>query len=70
MSILKAKCPRCRAELDTGIHADEETFGDLGENLKVLVLCDDCREYQRMLVKDLYITTEQAEASSVRPRSG
>ncbi len=67
MSIWKAKCPRCRAELDTGIHADEETFGDLGENLKVLVLCDDCREYQRMLVKDLYIATEQVEAFQLAP---
>jgi hypothetical protein len=62
MSILKAKCPRCRNELDTGIHADEETFEDLEANLNVLVLCDDCREYQRMLVKDLYTATEQADA--------
>ncbi len=65
MSILKAKCPRCRAELDTGIHADEETFVDLEENLKVLVLCDDCREYQRMLVKDLYSATEQVRSSGL-----
>lgn len=57
MSILKAKCPRCRAELDTGIHADQETLRDLGPDLKVLVLCDDCRAYQKMLVKDLYIET-------------
>ena len=27
----------------------------LGPTLQVLVLCDECREYQRMMVEDLYL---------------
>jgi hypothetical protein len=40
-------------EVDTGISADEQTMRELGPTLQVLVLCDNCSEYQRMMVKDL-----------------
>jgi hypothetical protein len=56
LSILIATCPRCRTETNTGIAADEQTISELGEKLQVLVLCDDCNEYQRMLVKDLRLS--------------
>jgi RNase P subunit RPR2 len=52
--MLMATCPRCRTEMSTGISADEQTMRELGPKLQVLVLCDNCREYQRMMVKDLY----------------
>ena len=54
MSILLAKCPQCRIEVDTGISADDCTMRQLGPRLQVLVLCDECRAYQKMLVRDLY----------------
>jgi hypothetical protein len=54
MSILLAKCPQCRIEVDTGISADDCTMRQLGPRLQVLVLCDDCRAYQKMMVRDLY----------------
>jgi len=53
--MLMATCPRCRKEIDTGISADQQTMHELGPTLPVLVLCDNCREYQRMVVKDLYL---------------
>jgi hypothetical protein len=53
MSVLKATCPRCRNEVDTGVTADEHTL-DQCQEAGVLVLCDECREYQNVLVKDLY----------------
>ncbi len=52
--VLKATCPRCRAEVDTGVTADEHTLREC-HDVGVLVLCDECREYQKMLVKDLYV---------------
>ena len=54
MFLLKAKCPRCRAEVNTGLLADEQTLQELGPKLQVLVLCDACEEYQKMLVQELY----------------
>ncbi len=54
MSVVKATCPRCRTELDTGVTADEHTLQKC-RDVGVLVLCDDCREYQKMFVKDLYL---------------
>ena len=54
MSILLAKCPQCRTEVDTGISADDCTMRELGPRLEVLVLCDECRAYQKMMVRDLY----------------
>jgi hypothetical protein len=54
---LMATCPRCRMEVDTGISADEQTIHELGPTLRVLVLCDNCSEYQRMMVKDLYLAS-------------
>ncbi len=54
MSVLKATCPRCRTEVDTGVTADEHTLQQCRDE-GVLVLCDECREYQKMLVKDLYL---------------
>ena len=54
-NMLMATCPRCRMEVDTGISADEQTMRELGPTLQVLVLCDNCCEYQRMMVKDLYL---------------
>ncbi len=54
VSVLKATCPRCRNEVDTGVTADEHTLQERGDE-GVLVLCDECREYQKMLVKDLYL---------------
>jgi RNase P subunit RPR2 len=54
MSLLKATCPRCRTEVDTGVAADEHTLKDCRETA-VLVLCDECHEYHKMLVKDLYL---------------
>lgn len=35
---------------------------ELGPKLEVLVLCDSCREYQRMMVKDLYFVGEPEAA--------
>jgi hypothetical protein len=54
MSILKATCPQCRTEVDTGLKADEHTIQQCS-CIGVLVLCDECREYQKMLVRDLYL---------------
>jgi hypothetical protein len=54
MRKLKATCPRCRTEGDTGVTADEHTLQEC-RYLGVLVLCDECREYQKVLVKDLYL---------------
>jgi RNase P subunit RPR2 len=62
MSILIATCPRCRTEVNTGISADRETMQQLGPTLQVLVLCGKCSEYQKMLVKDLRLSSEQAAA--------
>ena len=54
MSILLAMCPQCRTEVDTGISTDDCTMSELGPRLEVLVLCDDCRAYQKMMVRELY----------------
>ena len=62
MSMLMATCPRCRAEVNTGISADEQTMQELGPGLKVLVLCDSCRAYQKMMEKDLYFAAEEVAA--------
>ena len=35
---------------------------ELGPKLEVLVLCDSCREYQRMMVKDLYFADDSIAA--------
>jgi hypothetical protein len=45
-------------EVDTGISADEDTMQELGPTLQVLVLCDNCCEYQRMMVKDLHLAPD------------
>ena len=66
MSLLKATCPRCRSEVNTGLSADQKTLQDLGPKLQVLVLCDECREHQKMLVQDLYLSAETAGASGLR----
>ncbi len=60
MYMLKATCARCRNQVDTGVTTDEHTFEECQE-LRVLVLCEECREYQKMLVKDLYLahTTDE-----------
>ncbi|HEY5330797.1 MAG TPA: hypothetical protein VIJ79_12990 [Acidobacteriaceae bacterium] len=58
--ILMATCPHCRTEVSTGIAADDQTMHELGPKLEVLVLCDECREYQRMMVKDLYFAADLA----------
>lgn len=62
MFMLMATCPRCRSEVNTGISADEHTMRELGPGLKVLVLCDTCRAYQKMMVKDLYFAAEEVAA--------
>jgi RNase P subunit RPR2 len=61
--ILIAICPQCRTEVNTGISVDDQTMNQLAPRLEVLVLCDNCREYQRMMVKDLYFA--QAAPRSV-----
>ena len=61
MRMLKATCPRCRSEADTGVTADERTLASC-HDLRVLVLCDECRTYQKMLVADLYLESA-AEAA-------
>ncbi len=58
MPLLMATCPRCRTEASTGISADERTMKELGPKLQVLVLCDRCREYQKMMVKDMHLATD------------
>ena len=45
--MLLATCPQCRTKINTGISADEQSLLELGPTLQVLVLCDECREYQR-----------------------
>jgi hypothetical protein len=60
MPMLMATCPRCRSEGSTGISADPKTMQELGPKLQVLVLCDNCREYQKMMVKELYLSEEAA----------
>ncbi len=62
LSVLIATCPRCRSEVNTGLTADEQTIQGLGPRLQVLVLCDECSEYQRMLVSDLHLSTEEVTA--------
>jgi hypothetical protein len=37
--------------------------GLLARRLEVLVLCDDCRAYQKMMVKNLCFAAQEAEAS-------
>jgi RNase P subunit RPR2 len=54
MSVLKVTCPQCRTEVDTGLTADEPTLREYRETA-VLVLCDKCREYQKVLVSELYL---------------
>jgi hypothetical protein len=53
--MLLATCPQCRTKINTGISADEQSLHELGPTLQVLVLCDECREYQRMMVEDFYL---------------
>ena len=60
MPVLNAICPRCRSVVDTGLSADEQSIKNCQE-LRVLVLCDDCQEYHKMLVRDLYLTRSQKE---------
>jgi len=62
--MLMATCPRCRNEVDTGVAADEGTMRELGPRLRVVVLCDSCHEYQRMLVKDLYFAVDSPELAA------
>lgn len=61
MATLRATCPRCRSEIDTGVSADEQTVKSC-HDLRVLVLCDECREYHKMFVKDLQLV-ETPEAA-------
>ena len=61
---LMATCPHCRTEVNTGIAADEQTMRELGPKLAVLVLCDGCREYQRMMVNDLYLGKEAPDVAA------
>ena len=60
MAMLMAMCPRCRTETNTGISADVHTMQELGPTLAVLVLCDSCSEYHRMMVKDLHFGEPEA----------
>ncbi len=62
MSILIATCPRCRSEVNTGVSADEQTMTQLGPSLQVLVLCDECNEYHKALVRELRLASEPAAA--------
>lgn len=57
MAMLVATCPQCRVETNTGISADDDTIHELGPKPAVLVLCDSCRDYQRMMVENLYIVS-------------
>ena len=52
--MLMAICPRCRTEVNTGISVDNQTMHQLPLGLEVSVMCGNCREYQRMMVKDLF----------------
>jgi hypothetical protein len=49
--------------VDTGVHVDQQTMKELGPKLQVLVLCENCREYQKMLLQDLYLLAETADAA-------
>ena len=60
MNLLMATCPLCRIERDTGIFADENAVRDLGPALQVLVLCNGCREFQKVIVKEFYCAVQQA----------
>jgi hypothetical protein len=62
MPMLMATCPRCRSEVNTCLSADERTMQELGPKLQVLVLCDDCCEYQKMMVRDMYIASDAIAA--------
>ena len=62
MSMLMATCPRCGSKVVTGVSADEYTMQDLKPALQVLVLCDRCREYQKMMLKDMYFETDDVAA--------
>jgi hypothetical protein len=59
MSDLISKCPQCRSEVNTGISADEHTMRELGPKLQVLVLCDHCRKYQKLMVEDLHFAVAE-----------
>jgi hypothetical protein len=54
MPILLAQCPRCRAEVNTGISADDCTMLEVGSRQEVVVRCDDCRTYHLIKLRDLY----------------
>ncbi len=58
VAILMAMCPRCKIEVNTGVSADTNTIRELGSKLQVLVLCDECRHYHKMLVKDLHLAND------------
>ena len=64
MTTLVAECPRCRSEADTGIAADHETMQELGPALSVLVLCDGCRDYRKMMVEDIFFAPDSRELAA------
>lgn len=64
MRTLSAICPRCRSDVDTGIAADQEMMRQLGPKLSVLILCDNCRKYHKMMVEDLYFAANVSELAA------
>ena len=60
MPILMAKCPRCRAEADTGLAAPNVTVRELARQRVLISGAGACREYQKRMVKDLYFAEEVA----------
>jgi hypothetical protein len=57
-----AVCPRCRTEANTGLSADDWGTPQQEPKLQVLMLCDDCNEYQKILVNDLQMAADEARA--------
>ena len=66
MLTLKACCPGCHSEIDTGLNADPYILAQWQDDL-LLVLCHHCRKDQNLPVKDLYESAQpKARASEGR----
>jgi hypothetical protein len=53
MALVVATCPQCRTEEEVAISADQHV-GQWEPVVSVLVLCDDCRGFQKTLRENYY----------------
>ena len=53
MALVVATCPQCRTEEEVANSADQHV-GQWGPVVSVLMLCDDCRGFQKALRENYY----------------